>query len=314
MNPFRTMLRSAGMRTKHVSPVRPESASGVVAEVYRQTERDFGMLAPPITLHSPSPELLAAAWCMLRETLLVPGFAGRAAKERIATAVSEANSCPYCVAVHGSLADALPASSPSPHSAPVAEERPEVTTELTAVATTFHYLNRMVNVFLDDSPLPRGAPRAAIGMLGRVLRSRSASPPGESLALLPPSDRAAELPSEGCHERIAETTARAHAVIERAGKSSVPIAVRDMLHTVLPRYDSDYRMNFSWLQDCLTELRPGDRPAGRLALLTALESYRVDERTVLDYRATGADDAALIELTAWAAYVAARHGNTPTAG
>ena len=45
---------------------------------------------------------------------------------------------------------------------------------MAGVALTFHYLNRMVNVFLDDSPLPSGVPaparRALMRMLGRITR------------------------------------------------------------------------------------------------------------------------------------------------
>src|SRR5688500_10461272 len=55
---------------RHVSPVAPRAAGGLVAAVYRQVERDFGMLAPPVSLHSPAPEVLAACWLMLRESLI----------------------------------------------------------------------------------------------------------------------------------------------------------------------------------------------------------------------------------------------------
>ena len=34
---------------------------------------------------------------------------------------------------------------------------------------TFHYLNRMVNIFLTDSPLPANLPAAARSNAGRVL-------------------------------------------------------------------------------------------------------------------------------------------------
>jgi alkylhydroperoxidase family enzyme len=63
-------------------------------------ERDWGFLAPPISLHSPSPEVMAASWLMMCETLLASGRADRVLKESVASAVSEANTCPYCVEVH----------------------------------------------------------------------------------------------------------------------------------------------------------------------------------------------------------------------
>src|SRR5262249_9144287 len=75
--------------------------------VYVQVEQEFGVLAPPIALHSPSPETMAAAWLMLRESMLAPGLVGRAHKEAIAAAVSLGNTCPYCVTVHGAALDGL---------------------------------------------------------------------------------------------------------------------------------------------------------------------------------------------------------------
>jgi hypothetical protein len=73
----------------------------------------------------------------------------------------------------------------------------------------------------------------------------------------------------------------------------------------------------AWLDDALARLPDPDLPPGRLALLTALTSYRVSDRMVDEVRATGYDDAALIELTAWASWTVARrigarlHGATP---
>src|SRR3954466_10645569 len=108
----RFALRRTLRDVKYVEAVRPRHARGLVRDVYRQVERDFGMLAPPVALHSPAPEVLAAAWLMLRESLgagggWVGGGAGvgggtgsGAGREAGAAAVSAANSCPYCVEVH----------------------------------------------------------------------------------------------------------------------------------------------------------------------------------------------------------------------
>ncbi|MFD1049963.1 carboxymuconolactone decarboxylase family protein, partial [Kibdelosporangium lantanae] len=48
----RAALRKSLSRIRHVTVVRPADARGLVADVYRQAERDFGMLAPPVALHS----------------------------------------------------------------------------------------------------------------------------------------------------------------------------------------------------------------------------------------------------------------------
>jgi AhpD family alkylhydroperoxidase len=64
-----------------------------------------GRVAEPLVLHSPSPALLAGAWSVLRETLLV-GQVPRGLKESVASTVSAINRCPYCVDVHTMLARA----------------------------------------------------------------------------------------------------------------------------------------------------------------------------------------------------------------
>jgi hypothetical protein len=71
---------------KYVEIVPPEDATGLVAAVYEQIARNKQVL-PPAVLHSSAPELLAGAWCMLRETLLV-GEVPRLRAEILGTAVT----------------------------------------------------------------------------------------------------------------------------------------------------------------------------------------------------------------------------------
>src|SRR6266511_4026189 len=186
----RVSRRATRAQVHHVTPVLADRAGGRVAEVSRQVARDFGTLAPPIALHAPAPETLAASWVILRETLLAAGRTSRAAREMVAAVVSLGNTCPYCVEVHatllgglvrGSLARSVaegrlvsvrdpalravaewardsatrPGPEPSPLSVPS-----EHGAELVGVAVTFQYLNRMVNIFLDRSPIPAAVPRA----------------------------------------------------------------------------------------------------------------------------------------------------------
>src|SRR5262245_50813111 len=92
------VVATATQAVKYVHAVPPEAATGLVAAVYAQLAEDFQITAP-LVLHSPAPRLLAAAWCVLRETLIA-GHLPRAHKEAIATGVSHANACPYCISVH----------------------------------------------------------------------------------------------------------------------------------------------------------------------------------------------------------------------
>lgn len=54
---------------RHIRQVGEGDASDLVAQVYRQMNREF-VLGPPITLHSPIPEVLAGVWIASRESLI----------------------------------------------------------------------------------------------------------------------------------------------------------------------------------------------------------------------------------------------------
>lgn len=328
---------------RHVTPVRPAAASGLVGQVYAQVRRDFGMLAPPLVLHSPAPEALAASWLLLRETLVATGRVDRAAKEAVAAAVSVGNACPYCVDVHGTAlgglagggaADAIAADriaavadaglrdvaawgrATGRRAAAARPELPfpaEQAPEYIGVALAFHYLNRMVNVFLADSPFPpglsdpaRGRVQAVVGRLLRPVLGRRREP-GAALDLLPAAPPAPELAWAAGSPTIAAAFARAAAALDAAAARTVPAPVRALVAAELAGWDGQPPgISRGWVDAAVAGLPAGDRPAGRLALLTALASYQVDAAVLADYRRTRPADAALIELTAWASLAAAR--------
>ncbi|MEU4777021.1 carboxymuconolactone decarboxylase family protein [Micromonospora sp. NPDC023633] len=326
---------------RHVTPVAPDAADGPVARVYRQMVDDFGVFAPPVLLHSPAPDVLRACWLMLRETLLAGGLVGRNAKELVATAVSESNRCPYCVEVHGATAAGLlgdaggwlaagagaggigdprlraltewarhsGADSPARRRPPPFP--PEHGPELIGVVVAFHYLNRMVSVFLQDSPLPptparvrAGVRRTAARIMGAL--ARADRPPGRSLELLPPAPPEADLVWAVGQPHVAAAFARAGQAIRRRGEAALPEHVRQRILACLADPPPPQPGAGRWFDAVVAELSPAERPAARLALLTALAPYRVADADIAACRAGGADDAALVAVTAWASLAAAR--------
>jgi hypothetical protein len=184
--------------------------------------------------------------------------------------------------------------------------------ELTGVALTFHYLNRMVNVFLVDSPLPpelpdalRGGVRQVVGWMMAPLALRS-RPPGAALSLVPAT--LATDPSTGWaagEPRLVEAFTRAAAAIDDTG--AVPPAVRALVTARLEDWTgTGVRAGRAWVDEAVADLPRIERSAGRLALLTAFASYQVGPRTVGDYRDDVPDDRSLVELTAWASLAATR--------
>jgi AhpD family alkylhydroperoxidase len=353
-NMSRTLMRMALRRSpnqiRYVRPVPRGAARGLVAQVYQQSERDFGLLAPPTILHSPAPEVLAACWLMLRETLVASGSASRAVKEAVAAAVSAANDCPYCVEVHAAMLQGLahgsdaaaivagrldavtdpgiaavarwatasarwdPATAPPP--VPAAQA-PEVI----GVAVTFQYLNRMVHLFLSDSPLPPNVPGPARAQAGRMLGWFMAGParghiePGASLSLLPDAALPADLTWAAANPGIGGAFARAAAAIDAAGRRSVPGPVRELVLTTLARWHGEPPgLSRSWADKAVRGLPGAQQAAGRLALLTALSSGQVVAADIAAVQAAQPGDTALIELTAWASLATARQIGSWTYG
>jgi len=339
----RTLLRDLALvQIQHVSKVRYGSAQGLVSRVYREVERDFGVLAPPIALHAPAPEVTAAAWMTLREPMLAPGYAGRLAKEAVATGVSLGNTCPYCITMHSStvrtlahtgdgkllaadrideVADpavrAVAAWARAGATRQSAERREspfpvEQGPELVGVAVSLQYLNRMVNIFLGGVPLPPFAPKIMLGPVTRVLGALikmgngRAADQGASLDLLPDAPLPDGLDWAAGNPSIAGAFARAHAALERAAQQYVPDQVRELVLAEAAGWDGQPKpLSRSWVEDAASGLPTGDRAAGRLALLTAFASYQVDKGVIEEFRAAQKDDSALISLTAWAAMTAA---------
>ncbi len=333
-------IRRSLAQIRYVSPVMPGKADGLVAQVYAQAERDFGLVAPPLALHSPAPPVLAAAWVLLRETLLATGSVSRVEKEVAAAAVSAGNACPYCVAVHSATARSLvpgltPAEITSGSTEPAADPGlsglarwargsgqpgpglPVIGrnfAEIAGVAVTFHYLNRMVTLFLPESPLPPLTPKTVGGWVMDMLASAmvSASPaPGAALGLLPESPLPAGFAWAAGEPTVAAALARAAGTVEDAGKRAVPPKVRELvLDTLGGWHGRPPGPGRAWADAMVAGLAEADRAAGRLALLTALAPCQVSRNDIADVRrstdATADMEEALIGLTAWASMAAAR--------
>lgn len=327
---------------KYLSPLRRPPAQSLVGQVYRQIKQEFGVIADPFRLHASVPELLAGIWSVTREI----GAARQVpwpVKEAVAAAVSQSNACPYCVEIHaavasvrtdqplapflmqGQTADIIDPSlravviwaqaTRSPGSAPLlnppfaAEQAPEVI----GTAVVYHYINRMVQVFLPESLLPsvvRGGwlGRLAWRLVGRRLarsreRERAA---GASLPLVP----AAELPAAFSWAAPSPTISRAlagwAAVVGRVGSELLAPQVRalvaDFLHTW---QGAPAPLSRAWVQQAVAGLPEAEQAAGTLAMLAAVAPHQIDAEIIRAFRGQQETDAPLVSVVAWASFAAA---------
>lgn len=328
---------------KYVKPVKPGEETGLLSEVYAQVRQGFGAVVAPFSLHSPVPEITAAAWSVTRESLIA-GEVPRSHKEAISAAVSRSNRCPYCVDAHTIslyavsepvVASAITEGEPEriadprlrslvswalacrrPESEIVSKPpfAPEEAPEIIGTAVAFQHINRMANIFLDETPMPvklpaGGMKRAMKRVSGFLMREiiNSSTPAGESLSMLPEAPLPPDLAWAQANPAVAGAYARAAAVMDRAAEAAIPDAVRALVHDTIQRWrGEEMGLSRGWVEPLVASLKESDRPAARLALLTALASYQVDEKVVAEFRRQYPHDAALITLTSWASFTATR--------
>jgi AhpD family alkylhydroperoxidase len=328
---------------KYIDPVPPAKAHGLVAEVYNQMRLEF-QLVPPVTLHAPNPELLAGVWGILRETI-VAGPVDRTLREVVCEAVSEINQCSFCVDAHSALltgaahkhtADAIHANRPDRISDPtmrsvarwaLANREPgaevlshppfstEEAPELIGSAVCFHYIDRMVSVFLSDSPVP--LPTWLRWLRGTVIRIAGATvgkrimavtvEPGGAVGSLPEAQPSPEFSWAQPKSAVAAAIGRLEAVIEAEGRKALPESVRNLVAQRVTGWNGEApSVSRSWVETAVTSLDEPDRPAGRLALLVALAPYQVDETIIREFRDRHRSDSTLVAAAAWASFTATR--------
>jgi len=338
---FRTMEREAVSGVKYVSPVHPSRAEGVVGSIYGEVREDY-VIAGPMTLHSPSPHVLAGMWAVLRETLVV-GQVPRAHKEAVAATVSRINSCPYCIEAHGlSVAGAGATEEARAIETGDAEaigddhlrrlvewaavtRRPrdlllsdppfdeQSRAEIAGTALTFHYINRMVSIFLEDSGLPfvgavpalRGPARLAAGpMMRRIL---AGSPePGRSLARLPAASVSEDFAWLGRPSVVTAFSALT-AILDEEVDSVLPSTARDAVSATLGEWHGEESpLGRQWVEDAVAALDPAARPAATIALLAALAPYRLSDSDVAALGLSHPGDQVLLAVTGWGALSATR--------
>ena len=334
------------MAIRYIQPVAPNSAEGLVTKVYGQIKKDFGAVAEPFTLHSPSPELLAGAWSACRESLLV-GTVRRDVKEAVAATVSRINQCPYCVDAHTIMlnatsqrnsADAIihqrgdqirdpgvrsivewAAATRSPGarvllSPPFSQKDAP---EIIGTAVFFHYVNRMANVLLSETPLPSNHPwlKGFFKSMAGLFFSRAihrSKPLGASLKLLPEHQLPADLAWANTSPNIAGAYACFAAEIDKAGRDSIPEDIRDCVVKHVQAWDGkDPGLGRHWVEEAMNGLDEESKDIGRLVLLTALAPYQVDANVVNAFVTHHInEDKKLLGALAWGSFTSARRMGT----
>lgn len=325
INAMSAMMEHVGtFSVHHVSTTPPKDKKILADQVLQQMRQDF-FVASPFTLHASVPEALAAAWVLIRETLMC-GEAPRGLKEIVASGVSKANQCPFCVGAHVAavvasqtsderLREWAEATGQANHPALISQPFDKYHAEYLGTVVGFSYLNRMVSVFLDDKLMP--IPNALDGtanfmariMMGGMIRKGSQNQPGQALHLLP------EVPREDAWRptwavdspTIADALSGWSAVNEYLAKEYLPPEVITNVEPIIEKWDgSESYVDINWLSKNPPIVTESHRAAVELALLTVVAPYRITDTTVKDVLKSEWTKEQVLVLVAWAAQRAAR--------
>ena len=314
------------MAYRFFTPAPAKSANGLTAEVYRQLRDEFLGPVPTFQALSVVPDVQAATWALMREALLA-GDAPRVERELVASAVSRANRCRFCVDAHVMLLHALGehelaeliARGETPSQPRLAElvrwaeasrspaatawtspYRPEVTGTLLA----FHFINRMVSALLEPDLLPGGLQRSsAVRSVGGRLYAKTArepKEPGRSLALLGSLRTAGDGPVAIAYASLKHAATQGGDLLSDVARQTVAATVRweDGRHPDRPA---------DWATDLVRDLPGADRVGTRIALLAAFAPGAISQGDVGLWRLTHPADADLVRLIAYGAITATDH-------
>ncbi|MER7441548.1 carboxymuconolactone decarboxylase family protein [Micromonospora avicenniae] len=319
------------MTYRFFTPVPAKAATGLTAEVYWQLRDEFLGPAPTFQALSAVPKVLAATWALMREALLA-GDTSRVDRELVASVVSRANRCRFCVDAHVMLLHALGehelaevvargGTPPDPRQAALAawaeaSRTPEAADwaspyrpEVTGTALAFHFINRIVSALLDPDLLPGGLQRSPmVRSVGGRLYARTArepKEPGRSLALLgtattAPPAWAGDGPVGIAYASLRNAATRGGDLLGDVARRTVAATVRweDGRHPARPA---------EWAADLIRDLPGTDRVGTRIALLAAFAPSAIREGDVALWRLSHPDDADLVRLVAYGAITATDH-------
>ncbi|TNH28972.1 hypothetical protein FHG89_13655 [Micromonospora orduensis] len=319
------------MTYRFFTPAPAKAATGLTAEVYRQLSDDFLGPAPTFQALAAVPEVLAATWALTREALLA-GDVSRVDRELVASAVSRANRCPFCVDAHVMLLHALGehelaetiargGTPPGPRYAELvawaeASRSPTATgwtsryaPEVTGTLLAFHFINRVVSALLDPDLLPGGLQRSPLvrSVGGRLYArtARGAKEPGCSLPLLDtgttaPPAWARESPVGVAYAALRNAANKCGDLLGDVARQTVTATVRweDGRYPARP---SD------WAVDLVRDVPGTDRVGTRIALLAAFAPSAITVGDVALWRLSHPQDADLVRLVAYGAITATDH-------
>jgi len=319
------------MAIKYIKSIKPGQAKGDVKEVYTQLKEEMGDVVEPISMHAIIPELLGAVWGILRETLVVDDIVDRTTKEAVGASVSSSNECPYCVDAHTimiiglqdkDVADAIVKKDLSL----IKDEKvrqivdwsfksseinnppfdAKQSAEIIGTAVFFHYLNRMVTIFLGPTILPLNISflkgtmkKMAAMMFAGVLKKEKEK--GNNVGAY---KDVPDLYWAKHNDRVNYVFTYMHHVLTELAKKYVPEEVQVFLKDQIVNWDGSELTNTKDLDKIVSVISKKNQILTKMLYLTAFSPHRIQDYHFEEFNLfyKGQNEAILATLS-WASFM-----------
>jgi hypothetical protein len=183
--------------------------------------------------------------------------------------------------------------------------------EIIGTAIYYHYVNKMVSVLLNETPLPTKASSlkpfmkaiAALKFSTALKRHKKA---GESLKFIDSFNLDKDLFWASENQRIAVTFTAHKKIVEKLAEKYVPTEVQTIVIKTIEEWKGeDPGISRGWVEKYISNLHETFKPVARLSLLTAISPYQIDDETINSYKQFNPEDEALLSTLSWASFVTA---------
>ncbi len=332
------MLQQNAHAVKYMQVKGLKNARGITKRINQQIDRDFG-LAGPFTLSSVSERVHSVRWVHAREIFVVETNVKRVIKETIAAGISQLNKCAYCEDVHGtsiiSSGDKLTANAiangswkslenektksliewslntrnPDAEIIKIPPFTLDEAPEIIGTALEFHATNRLVSIFLEESPLPKFLTNSFIKKTAFNIASKTLfksmvqkkANVGESLVFIKDYSLSEQHSWACIIPAYAKGIEAKDRLLDELEKEVIPERTAQLFKDKISTWQGEEMpMGKAWLNDTLNLLTENEKPIAKILFLAAFAPYTITENDINNFRKFKPTDKELLEVCYWA--------------
>lgn len=331
------MMQQNAHAVKYIKAVGIKDAKGTIKEINVQIDRDFG-LAGPLTLSSISERIHAIRWANIREVFVVETNVKRVTKETIASGIAKTNNCPYCEDVHETSISSAGDSETSKAitngtweslkneetkmliewslntrnpNAEIIKNPPFskiMATEIIGTALAFHSTNRLANIFLENSPLPRFLTnyilkKTALNIASKTLFKTMVmkkAKVGDSLQFIQNNEYSKNHKWAENVPTYTKTLDARDLLLDELEKELIPKNSAQSFKDKIKKWQGEEMpLGRAWLNNIIGNFSESEKPIATLIFLAAFAPFTVTEKDITNFHKIKSTEKELLEVCYW---------------